>query len=336
VIALAERRPNTSTLLPLGQYDHVIVTYSGGKDSLACVLHMLDLGVPKHKIELWHQDIDGGEENGLMDWPVTHAYVKATGKALGILTLFQWRVGGFEREMLRNNESTAPVVCQRPSGEFVQLDTTRSSPGTRMKFPQVSADLSVRWCSSYLKIDVCGRAINNDPRLQGKNILVVTGERRQESTARSRYAEIEEHRSHSSKRRVDQWRPIIDWSEQQVWGIIERHRVYAHPAYHLGFGRVSCMACIFGDKDQWATIRTIAEDRFERIAKYERQFDVTIKRKESVVQSADKGTVYEQVNDPELRAMAMSREFPVEKFFLPSDTKWKLPAGAYKRCGGPI
>jgi hypothetical protein len=38
-------------LLPLEDYDIIAVNYSGGKDSLACLLHLLDLGVPRSKIE---------------------------------------------------------------------------------------------------------------------------------------------------------------------------------------------------------------------------------------------------------------------------------------------
>jgi 3'-phosphoadenosine 5'-phosphosulfate sulfotransferase (PAPS reductase)/FAD synthetase len=329
-------RENTSTLLPLQDYDVIIAAYSGGKDSLACILDLIERGAPKERIELWHQDVDGGDDNGLMDWPVTHAYVETTGKALGIPTLFQWRRGGFEAEMLRNNQPTGPVVCQQRDGTLVQLDTKRATSGTREKFPQVSGDLSVRWCSAYLKIDVAARAISNDPRFKDKNILVVTGERRQESTNRAKYAGIERHRCSNSTRRVDQWRPIIDWSEEEVWAIIERHRINPHPAYHLGFGRVSCMACIFGDPDQWATVKQLDPKRFDRIAEYEELFGVTIKKGISVRQQAEKGTVHAETTKQDVVAAAMATSYPMERFFVPKDTAWKLPAGAYKRCGGPI
>lgn len=43
-------------LLPLEDYDLVIVLLSGGKDSIACYYKLLELGVPKKKIELWHHD----------------------------------------------------------------------------------------------------------------------------------------------------------------------------------------------------------------------------------------------------------------------------------------
>ena len=195
-------------LLPLDQYDVIAVCYSGGKDSLAALLHLLDLGVPREKIELHHQDIDGHGE-ALMDWPCTPAYVKATGDALGIPVVFSWRDGGFVGEMMRDKAPTAGVSYER-NGNRISLPTVRATEGTRLKFPQVSADLSVRWCSAALKIDPFARVLNNEPAYQGKKILVVTGERREESSARSKYDEAEEHRCNSRNHTVHHWRPVID------------------------------------------------------------------------------------------------------------------------------
>lgn len=45
--------------LNLHSYDKYIVSFSGGKDSTACFLYLLDNGIPLEKIELWHQDVDG-------------------------------------------------------------------------------------------------------------------------------------------------------------------------------------------------------------------------------------------------------------------------------------
>ena len=144
--------------------------------------------------------------------------------------------------------------------------------GTRLMFPQTTSDLRVRWCSPYVKIDVAAKAINNDPALKSAKILFVTGERRQESTARSKYAQCEPHRCDNQKRRVDAYRAVIDWDEAQVWAIVRRHGIDAHPAYHLGYGRLSCQTCIFADADQWATNRAISPERFARIAAYEVRF----------------------------------------------------------------
>ena len=51
-------------------YDKYIVSFSGGKDSTALLLFLIDNGVDKSKIELWHQEIDGRGEN-FFDWEVT-------------------------------------------------------------------------------------------------------------------------------------------------------------------------------------------------------------------------------------------------------------------------
>jgi tRNA(Ile)-lysidine synthase TilS/MesJ len=45
----------------LNSYDVIVVAFSGGKDSIACVLHLLELGGPRERIELWHHDVDGRE-----------------------------------------------------------------------------------------------------------------------------------------------------------------------------------------------------------------------------------------------------------------------------------
>jgi 3'-phosphoadenosine 5'-phosphosulfate sulfotransferase (PAPS reductase)/FAD synthetase len=321
-------------LLPLDEYDIIAVSYSGGKDSLACLLHLLDLGVPRSKIELHHNDVDGRGEP-LMDWPCTPAYVKATVEALGIPVVFSWREGGFVREMLRYHAPTAPVSYER-EGQRVTLPTVRATEGTRLKFPQVSADLSVRWCSAYLKIDPFARVLNNDPAYQAKKILVVTGERGQESSARAKYEIAEPHRCNSKTRTVHQWRPILNWKEEQVWEIIERWRVRPHPAYALGWGRTSCLACIFGNEDQWASVNQLDPERFRRIADLERQFGVTIKKGQSVEDMAQRGQEFVTDKPEELRRLAMTPDaFTSDLFFLPEGEVWKMPAGAYKRCGGP-
>ena len=78
----------------LSLYDRFIVAFSGGKDSLACLLMLLDMGVPRHAIELWHHSIDGNSEP-FMDWPITASYCETVAKAIGVPLYFSWRIGGF-------------------------------------------------------------------------------------------------------------------------------------------------------------------------------------------------------------------------------------------------
>lgn len=334
-------RADTSTLLALTEYDKIIVFYSGGKDSLAAVLYLLEMGVEPERIELWHQSIDGrprifGGRPGLMDWPVTEGYVIATAEALNLTLRWQWKEGGFEGEMLREGAHTAPCTYQLGDGTFKTSGGTRGKVSSRLMFPQVTGDLSVRWCSSYLKIDVASAAICGDPRFEGKAILVISGERREESANRSRYAEVERHKATSRRRRVDQWRAVIDWRECDVWEIIKRHRILPHPAYRLGFSRVSCMTCIFGGPQEWATIRLLDQLRFNRIAEYERKFGVTIQREESVIEQAERAAAPLITEaDEELVNEAMSPHFDVSRFIIPPGQEWALPRGAFRHGAGP-
>jgi 3'-phosphoadenosine 5'-phosphosulfate sulfotransferase (PAPS reductase)/FAD synthetase len=320
------------TLLPLDRYDRIMVSLSGGKDSIACVLHLIELGY-RHKIELWHQSVDGDHKTAepFMDWPITPGYCHAFALALGLPLRYQWKQGGFQREMARENQPTAPTAVQLSDGRTRTVGGA-GRPGTRLKFPQVSADLKVRWCSAYLKIDVAAKGVTNDPRFDGGSFLYVTGERREESPARAKYRQTEPHRTSGQRRRVDHWRPVIDWPEAEVWAILERHRINPHPCYRLGWGRCSCLACIFGNDDQWASVRDLAPGQFAAIAACEQRFGVTIHRRRSVVERADAGVSYVTDKPESLKRLAMQSRYPLDDLFV---ADWKLPAGAFRQDGGP-
>lgn len=320
----------------LTSYRKILVMFSGGKDSVACVLHLLELGVPRDRIELWHHDVDGREGSELMDWPCTRAYCQAFADALGLLILFSWKQGGFEGEMLREDALTQPISWENPDGTTTTAGGVRGKRSTRRKFPQVSPDLSVRWCSAYLKIDVCTRAINGSSRFVEQRTLVVTGERAQESAARAKYAEFEPHRADNrngarTRRHVDAWRPVHAWGEREIWAIMKRWHVTPHPCYLLGFSRCSCMPCIFGNADQWASVQVLDAPRFDQLANYETGFGVTLKRKISLRVLASQGTPYAM--DPETMRIAMSREYTQP--IIDARRVWRLPSGAFGDSCGP-
>jgi 3'-phosphoadenosine 5'-phosphosulfate sulfotransferase (PAPS reductase)/FAD synthetase len=322
----------------LSFYDRFIVFFSGGKDSLACVLHLLELGVPASKIELHHHLVDGAAEDGpgLMDWPVTLDYCRKFAMHIGASFQTSYREGGIEREMLRDNQRTAPVVFYK-NGERFEIGGVNGPLNTRLKFPQQSASLSTRWCSAAAKIDVSVSYLRNVEAFRNSRTLVVTGERAEESSARAKYATFERHRadnrSGKSGRFIDHWRAVHSWSERRVWDIIERHSIEVHVAYRLGYGRTSCQRCIFGSRDQWATNRAISPVEFQRIADHESAFGVTIHRTMSVIEQADLGTPYAAAIDPANAhwvKVAMSTTFD-----LPMVVNWTLPAGAFGENCGP-
>ena len=333
--AVATNDGNQEILSPnIFEYDRYVVFFSGGKDSLACVLHLLDQGVDRDRIELHHHLIDGNEGSDLMDWPVTDGYCQAVATHLGVTYRKSWREGGFEREMNRTEQATAPVWIPSPDDDGYVRCVGDGPLGTRLKFPQVSANLAVRWCSSALKIDVGARYLANHPVFREGKTLVITGERAEESTARAKYKTFEPHRSDLRKglryqRHIDHWRPIHQWPEALVWEIIERHSVMPHPSYYLGWGRTSCRQCIFGSANQWATVAKIAPDNFVRIANYEHTFKVTIHRSETVLERAAKGKAYD--TDPFWIEVANSKAMGPNVYM----EDWKLPSGAYGESCGP-
>lgn len=336
----------------LAFYDLFIVAFSGGKDSVSCVLRLLKLGVPKTKIELWHHLVDGREGSALMDWAITEDYCRKFAKALDLKIYFSWRIGGFEGEMLKKNTRSLPIRFEEEDNliecglEVREVCGKNGSINTRLMFPQVSPDLRIRWCSAQLKIGVCTAAINNQKRLLNKKIMVLSGERAQESAGRSEYLELEvdacDCRNNDyikpgfkkqriiKDRYVDRCRPVHKWSEQQVWDILREFKINPHPAYRLGWGRLSCMTCIFGSCNQWASIRKIDQKRFGILAAYEKQFGKTIQRTKNVNEMADKGIPYKDMPE-ELIAIAMKTEFN-ENIIVEN---WVLPKGAFGESAGP-
>ena len=114
------------SLLPVEEYDLIAVLLSGGKDSIACYFKLIELGVPKEKIEFWHHDIDGGHPSRRMDWRCTQNYVKALAEAEGIPLRLSWRKNGFFGELYRVGASE-PVEWMEPdTGEILQCKPSQN------------------------------------------------------------------------------------------------------------------------------------------------------------------------------------------------------------------
>ncbi|MBE5986053.1 MAG: hypothetical protein E7248_22495 [Paenibacillaceae bacterium] len=389
-------------LLPLEEYDLVAILLSGGKDSIACYYKLLELGVPKEKMEFWHHDIDGGHPYRRMDWKCTQNYVKALAEAEEVPLRLSWRVNGFFGELYRIGASEPIEWAEPGTGEIRQCKLSQrylacqelkiqatedmeeylKQFGFRMKFPMKTGDLSRRWCSAYLKIVVADTVMRNLDRLkeleelggkrhkfpakgsthQGRwcsgnlkaavqdsvttnlektkqdvKVLVVSGERRGESSGRSKYNEMEIHRTNAEKkahRIVHQWRPVIDYSEKDVWEVLKRHRVNPHPCYRAGWNRCSCAGCIFSTPTLFAGYRELYPEEFEQLKQDEKILGFTLDNKydletfvgetKSCVYWGDKAAIHS----------LLTGEFKTDDIYVTGD--WFYPAGAFHGAeGGP-
>lgn len=389
-------------LLPLEEYDLIAVLLSGGKDSIACYYKLLELGVPKEKIEFWHHDIDGGHPCRRMDWRCTHNYVKSFAEVENVPLRLSWRVNGFFGELYRIGASE-PVEWMEPdTGEIMQcklsanylkckklkeqsadeMEDLLRQYGYRMKFPAKTGDLSRRWCSAYLKIMVADTVMSNlsslgkleeiggkrgkfpakggthqgrwcsgnlkaavqdsvtsnlDKTRQNVKVLVVSGERRGESAGRSKYNEMEIHRTNAeakAHRTVHQWRPVIDYSEKDVWEVLKRHRVNPHPCYRCGWNRCSCAMCIFSTPTLFAGIKELYPEEYALLRQDERILGFTLDNKcdlDSFVGDA-RSCVYH--GDARALHCLLTGEYTADDVFVSG--KWLYPEGAFHGAeGGP-
>lgn len=323
--------------IDVNSYENIVLCMSGGKDSIASLLRLLDMGVDRKKIELWHHDVDGREGSTLMDWPFMADYNRKLAEQFGIPLYFSWLEGGFEGEMLKNNSLSKPHKVETPNGLItLERDAKRGKKSTRLKFPQVSASLQTRWCSSALKIDVGRRALTNQSRFDGRKVLFITGERREESSNRAKYNQLEPHmvdcRNGKKSRHVDAWRPVLHWSEDRVWDALKRHDILAPVPYRLGWGRSSCMKCIFNGPSIWATIQHYFPEELKLVADYENQFGLTISRnKKNVIELASDAKPM-HIDDIDALSQAMEREYTLPVL---AHGKWHVPKGAFAdfTCG---
>lgn len=389
-------------LFPLEDYDLIVVLLSGGKDSIASYYKLIELGVPKHRIEFWHHDIDGKNPERRMDWKCTSNYVKSFAEAEGIKLRISWWVNGFFGELYRIGASepvewldpdTGEVRRCKPSKKYLKCQEIKEKAtdemedqlkklGYRMKFPAKTSDLSKRWCSAYLKIMVADMVMSNLSSLheleqlggkrmkfpakgsahQGRwcsgclkaavqdsvtsnmeqtkkdvKILVVSGERRGESKGRSKYNEMEIHRTNAPTRAhriVHQWRPVIDYSERDIWEIIKRHDLNVHPCYRAGWNRCSCAMCIFSTPRLFAGIRELYPEQYEALKRDEDVLGFTLDNKcdlDTFVGDAESCVYHGDFNA--LRSL-VTGEFSVDDVYVKGH--WTYPAGAFHgSAGGP-
>lgn len=204
---------------------------SGGKDSTAAAqatTTLLDqLGHPRARRIAIHADL------GRAEWRSTPATVVTIAEHLGLPL----------------------VVVRRGAGDMVLRWEQRFANGRRryenlelyhLIGPWSSA--SLRFCTSELKAQVIGPELAR--RYRGETIVSVLGLRRAESAARrdtpiSRRDPRFAKPGNKAGTRMITWHPLVEWTEQQVFGSHDLHGLPLHEAYRChGSTRLSCAFCV--------------------------------------------------------------------------------------------
>ena len=224
----------------------VAIGVSGGKDSQAAVIATLDhLATIGHSgpVILVHADL------GSVEWNASHEVCEKMAARFGLeLVTVARKAGG----LMERWESRWQSSRQRyETLQTVTLVPCWSTP-------------SMRFCTSELKTHVITAELKR--RFPGQTVVNVTGVRREESAARAKQPISD------VKPGLVNWRPILDWTIEEVFGAIDASGMEPHEAYrNFGMTRVSCRFCIMSSLPDLiaAALQPESHDLFRRMVALE-------------------------------------------------------------------
>jgi 3'-phosphoadenosine 5'-phosphosulfate sulfotransferase (PAPS reductase)/FAD synthetase len=226
----------------------VAIGVSGGKDSQAAALatsrHLDAIGHGGPRL-LVHSDL------GSVEWNDSLPICEALAAHLGVDLLVVRRNAG---DLMERWEARWRSSIRR----YEDLSTVTLVP--------CWSTPSMRFCTSEMKTHVIRSALKR--RFKGRTIVNVTGVRRAESAARARSTIAEKEKDHP----IINWRPIVDWSEADVFAAIDASGLAPHPAYrNFGMSRVSCRFCIMSNVSDLmaATAQPESHDLYRRMVQLE-------------------------------------------------------------------
>ena len=155
-----------------------------------------------------------------------------------------------------NRRKREALAVLRPAGNpFLDLCLLKG------RFPSRTA----QFCTERLKRDP---AVSYQLDLidAGYHVVSWQGVRRDESQRRRSALRFERLAP-----RLDVYRPIVDWTAEQVFAFCAARGVRPNPLYLQGMGRVGCMPCVNASKAEIAEIARRFPEHIERIATWERQ-----------------------------------------------------------------
>ena len=218
----------------------IIIGVSGGKDSLATILHLRDI---KANV-IGYIYADTGWEHSKH-----REYLEYLQHSLGFtLTMVQAKIDIKDAPVtLPDDLATAVGVNSDTTKELIAkaLESILgfSSPMVRriLKYGSLPAGHR-RWCTSELKVKPIVEWWDEHAP---DDAIYATGVRRSESVKRANYKEWEEDPVGGYMH----WRPLIDWSLGDVVARIEKGHIEPNECYKLGATRVGCWPCIRYSKE---------------------------------------------------------------------------------------
>jgi len=239
-----------------------MVSVSGGKDSqtmLRQVVFACDVqGIPRSRIVMAFADL------GRCEWAGTKEVVRTHADTYGLRL----------------------EIVKREQGDI--LDETL----VRRMWPSPAQ----RWCTAHHKRDQVNKLIvrlTKELDAERPRILDCQGMRAEESPTRAKLEVFKANaRVTNSKRHVDIWLPIHQWTVAQVWENIKESGVPFHWAYSIGMPRLSCVFCIYSPRAALLLAAKYNRELLEEHVRIERETGHTFKSKfriEEILEALEAG-----------------------------------------------
>lgn len=234
-----------------------LISVSGGKDSTATYLLAMESGRPFRAVFA-----DTGNEHEL-----TYEYVARLADRTGGPAVETVRAD-FSAALQRHREYILRVWPEQGiADEIVSEAAELNAPSgnafldlciLKGRFPSRMA----QFCTQELKelpiLSLVADMARTGPVLQWIGI------RADESRNRAKQPRYNRHEAGGYV-----WRPILRWTESDVWTQHRKHGIAPNPLYALGMGRVGCMPCINCRKNELRSIADQFPEHIERIERWE-------------------------------------------------------------------
>jgi len=253
-------------------FEIYIVAYSGGKDSTATLLWTLD-NLPRERVRVVFCDTGAA-------WPETYDYLDYIEQELDVEIK---RVKAGDRPLPPGRNGKITHGCFRGvSGGLFDLVRARGKwPG-----PQY------RYCTQYLKRHPLDLYCDEQP-----SPIKIFGQRAEESEVRSKLNPFD---LTGDNTRHPMYRPVLYWSERQVWDCLRAYRILPNPIYNYAT-RCSCWCCIMGRPREVLNFCRLHPDIAQIAADLEQEINHTWKPRQSIGNLLHQAQAQMQLFEPQPR-----------------------------------
>ncbi len=165
---------------------------------------------------------------GAEDQVITHMLMQIDKKA-SIFTLDTGRMFPETYELIEKTEARYDFRIKVFFPDYQAVEQMVQSRGINLFYHSIE---NRKMCCHIRKIEPLKRALKG-------NEVWITGLRREQSPTRQdlQYAEWD------SANRIIKVNPLLDWTEQQVWDYIRKHKIPYNSLHDKGFPSIGCQPC---------------------------------------------------------------------------------------------